>query len=603
MGVSVGVLRRADPRPPIEPAFDAMAVINANRTAYLALTGNHFSLELGAKTCFDHKRNKVVIGVQQLAELGVDKQLELSFITLHELGHLKELRDDPDGYLGLIRRCKTDPDGALIFRLYNSLMDIYVNRNTANKAPLFLEGSEEFSPLVKDLYLNKAFANHDMSNDPYAEQYAHYLLLVGMGVSRAYTVSEPVREIIDRGLVFLGKQYSYEEFIKTFLVPVPGCELGDSWRATIGERDALIRATILPLYKQLLERDKSEGRESLPDDPVSTSPGGDPGITREITLEEMEDLLGAIKELQEQETMTSQEREKRDLHRQAREIAEKAGVANPKDFADRLVRVQPIVDQLVKELLKIKVPSKQEVRMLTSYSTEGVLDVSEAIRKFSKVQRDPLHADVLRQERMQRMVEKAPINMRLCVLPDLSGSMIGCLEGLRDNVVALAATVATLCEIHKRKRSGIASELAIYGFDDQLHEILDPIPHAALYNVAAAYERIGAFGSTCEYLALEHLHKVLKRIEAKNGGGREVQRVVNIAISLTDGDTELDNRSIKAKEELLKQGVECFGVFLRPSAFSGTTFRKIWGDRGYEVNSVTELPTVITKIKSRIMGS
>jgi hypothetical protein len=80
--------------------------------------------------------------------------------------------------------------------------------------------------------------------------------------------------------------------------------------------------------------------------------------------------------------------------------------------------------------------------------------------------------------------------------------MDSCIDGLRDNVVALGAAVATLCDIHKRKKSGIVSELAIYGYDHNLHEILDPIPNASLREVAASYQRIDALGGTHEYLVV-----------------------------------------------------------------------------------------------------
>ena len=301
--------------------------------------------------------------------------------------------------------------------------------------------------------------------------------------------------------------------------------------------------------------------------------------------------------------MTPKERAAQNLHRQAVEIAEAAQAKDPQDFAERRVRVEPIVQELVKEFLSIRVPSKELRQVLRSYSTEGVLHVPESIRKFGKVQRDPEHAEVMRRERVDRVTEKAPVNLRICLLPDLSGSMTRCIDGLRDDVVALAAAVATLCDIHKRKKSGIVSELAIYGYDDKLHEILDPIPNASLREVAASYQQIDALGATYEYLALEHLHKVLGRLAAREKKDPNAKRTINIAISLTDGVTQAPERSIEAKNALVKEGTECFGVFLKSSGEDPDTFDTIWGDRGYKIDSVEELPGVIAKIKTRIMAT
>jgi hypothetical protein len=147
------------------------------------------------------------------------------------------------------------------------------------------------------------------------------------------------------------------------------------------------------------------------------------------------------------------------------------------------------------------------------------------------------------------------------------------------------------------------SELAIYGYDHNLHEILDPIPNASLREVAASYQRIDALGNTHERLALEHLHRVLGRLAARDKKDPNAKRTINIAISLTDGETQESDRSIDAKNALLKEGAECFGVFLKSSGVSPETFDKVWGDRGYKIDSVEELPAVIAKIKDRIMAT
>jgi hypothetical protein len=617
LNVSMTTDNRSESGDPSDSTLDVLAIVKANRSAYLALTGNRFSVEFGERTCFDHTNLKVIIGAEQLATLGIREQRELHFIILHELGHLKEFKDDTDSFLSLIRSFNKFPDGEEIFHLYNAVMDIYVNHNTANKAAVFSDGQGGFSDLVKDIYLTKAFPEHDLSGLSLSSQYAINLLLLGMGVARAYTVSEQVRDVFKAGLSFCGKHYGYDQFIETFLVPAIGQQKNDYWQGTIGQRDAVIRATILPIFQELLNRDKANGVPGPQPRQGSGGPlGGDPSkegpptpgrgplvsypITHSFTPKELETILDSLADLAKQENMTPEDKARKDLHRQATQIAQAAKSRDASDFADRLVRVQPIVHRLVNEFLAIRSESRSHTRALSKYSTEGILDVPEAIRKFGKVQRDPANADVMRVESAAHSIDNSPMNLRLCLLPDVSNSMQPSIDGLKDNVIALAAAVATLCSIHKLQNSGIVSELAIYGFDHMLHEIQDPVPDASLQHVASSYERIMACGGTREFVALEHLSSVLARLaseDRRKGTGRET---VNIAISLTDGDTEDPDRTIEAKDALLRHGVKCFGVFLRSKVSNGDTFRTIWGDRGYEISSVDKLPEVIAAIRARI---
>jgi hypothetical protein len=573
-----------------------LEVIRANRSVLLSLTGNHFSLELGQQTSFDYNRRRVIIGQEQLMHMGVRERNELLFITLHELGHLKEFMDDPDGYLKLVESCKHPPHGGQIFELYNCLMDIYVNRNAANKAAVFQNGPE-YSALVKDLYLTKAFPVHDLTQLPLAKQYANYLLLTGMGVQRAYTVSPEIKEIFDQGIV-LGSTMTYQEVIESFLVPALGRQKDSRWQATIGQRDVLIQKLILPIYLKLIEQDEREGRG--PKQQSGDGDRGGPEITKHLSPDEAQELLEAIRSIIKEERLTTAERAQRDLERQAYQMAEAANLENPSDFAERMCRVQPTVDRLVRAFLEFRAPSTTRIRRLSHHSTQGILDVPEATRKFGQILRDPKNAEVMRQERMVVAKEKTPINIRTCLLPDLSGSMSPCLEGLRDNVIALAAAGATLCQIHKHRQSGIVSELAVYGFESALHEILEPRPDASLIDVAEAYQHIKAMGGTLEYLALEHVLQKLPEFKARDSRRGGDDKVVNLILSLTDGDTERSSRSIDAKLQLLQAGCEPFGIFLRSSGPSGATFREIWGDRGYEINAVEELPTTIQEILRRI---
>ena len=150
---------------------------------------------------------------------------EIDYIICHELGHLKELYNDPEGYGRIIAEGdRADGLGQVYFRLYNCLMDIYVNTNTAQRFPLY-RGSEPnaFAPIVNELYAQKLFPDKNLQSNPLSIQFSDYLLLLAMGVADQYQVSPEATEALSTPFTdHSGQNYSTQELVDTFLRPIPG---------------------------------------------------------------------------------------------------------------------------------------------------------------------------------------------------------------------------------------------------------------------------------------------------------------------------------------------------------------------------------------------
>jgi hypothetical protein len=592
--------------------LDYKATVRGFHDAYLSLTGNRFRVEVGNTTTFVPERRTIVIGEQGLRELGVNDPFELHFIILGQLWNLREFRGDTAGYLKLVESCNQDPQGQMIFELYRVVMDIYANRGAANRAAVLSEASGEFAPLIKELYLTKLYPEHDLTELPLAGQFLLYMLLSDAGIAKAYTVSEPIKAIFDTKLQCLGQEFTIPEFVREYLHPVLGADRANGWQGTIGQRKTVVDRYLLPIFKSLLRPNEkldlpimsgySLQSEGLQDGKPGDKEGGSGDIELYSTpdIGDLSGMLECIQQDQLEMSQSAKERANSDLARQARGIAKAAKLKDPGDFVERLQRLNPTINYLVDVLQRIKLPAPVQIKESTRCSTRGDLSIPEVIRKFGKVMRDPESADVYLQRVTRKKIQQEPVNLRLFICPDLSGSMSSCIEGLRDNVVALSAAVASLCAMNRSRGTGVVSELAVYGYDGQLHKILDPVPDASLKEVASAYQYLNARGGTCEYLALERVWEMMAEIAGQGTARKYNRSTVNISLTITDGDTTDSGRTEAARAKLLSGGVEAFGVFLKSSGSYGKTFKDIWSDRGYELDSVSELPRIVGQIVQRV---
>lgn len=536
-------------KPVSDPSKDLTQRLGSSQAVYESIAALPFKFKPGERTSFDHTSQTVIIGVKQLEQLGITKQGIVDFIVLHELGHFKELNDDPEGYKKVIEEgSRADGLGKAYFGFYNALMDIYVNTNTKNRAPLYGGGGggggEEFSLDVKECYREQLFKERDFTDQPHSTQYAHYLLNLGMGVASDITVSPEVRGAINQGAVLYGQKLSTQDIIDTYLRPALGFHSSKSWQATIGQRKIVIDQTLRPIFEKLVKLDQEQKR-----DPNQSHPGDMEGF--EASPDDLKRAVDEVLRRKVEANKSAQEKAQDNRAKDAKDLASK--YLNPEeanDLAETLRRVEPTARELVqlfKSIIKSGFEYKREEQGHFKQGTK--LDMQKAISQWGKIATVPDQARVMTRDVYEEVLKSNPTEVRVWLVPDLSGSMDGDIELVRDLAVSFATALQTLSAGAKLGQHTLRGSLSITGFNDNAIEVLPLTKDPTLEDIAKGYKKLKAGGGTSEHLALLKVLEEIKR-EPPN------ESRVDIVIGITDGDTDEPTESHQAVLELERLGVK-----------------------------------------------
>ena len=132
---------------------------------------------------------------------------------------------------------------------YNSLDDIWVNNSVSRKAASFERGTEGGKE-IESLYKEKLFPGFDYSKgESRHRQFINKLLRDDNVPDEQCVVLPDVEEALNRKIQFGGKSYTAKELIATFIKPRTGRD------TKAGERYAILRRTLEPIFKELLAKD------------------------------------------------------------------------------------------------------------------------------------------------------------------------------------------------------------------------------------------------------------------------------------------------------------------------------------------------------------
>ena len=524
------------------------------------LTALPFTFRFGANTAFDHTKREVIIGVEQLAKMGITDPREVAFIVIHELGHFKEMVDDPEGYKKVINEGKRgDGLGKAYFRFYNALMDIYVNTNTRNKTSAY--GGEDFSPEIKDLYRERVFPSRDLRDLPLSTQFSYYLLNAGMGVAGDLTVSPEVSEKLNQPITLYGATYTVESVIENFLRPAIGMRNTKEWQATISQRKVVIDKTLKPIFEELIKKDQENSS-----DPNQGSPSGDlEGM--EATPEELEKAVDEVLRQKAEGNKSAEEKAQDERSKAAEDLAKKhLSPEEAKDLADTSRRVRPAIVELVnlfKQIVDETVDYKK--REQGFFKKGSALNIGRAISQFADIAHG---AQVMTRNVYEEVRTSMPQEVRVWLCLDLSGSMESDRKLLRDLSVTFAGALQTLSVGAKMGQHSLRGSLGIVGFNDQAIEVLPLTKDPTYEDIAKAYQHLAPAGGTSEHHALQKVVDAIKVDPPSEGR-------VDIVVGVTDGDT-----SDPMASHALVCELEGLGVKLAAFQFS----------RGYVAPDVKKTP-------------
>lgn len=575
--------------------------VRGKAVAYEHTAGLPFEVRAGDRTAFDHTTDPgtVILGVTQLSELGITSQSEVDFVIIHELGHFLELSQDPDGYRSVINEGnRSDGLGQSYFRFYNACLDIYVNRNTSQRAPVYGDGRGNFSQEVRDLYTTKLFRERDLTSLPKSTQYSYALLNIGMGVGDDLQVSPEVRAALDEPIKHLGNQRSTKEIIETYLIPVIGIRAQSEWRATVSERKSVIDKIFRKRFEALIEIDKKEGQ-----DPNRGSASGDlEGV--EPSVDALDKATKVIEKIREEaskspEQRASDQREK-SVQNQAREHLNEQ---EAQDFAKTHRKVYPLileVAKILKEIVKEEIEHRKAQQGF--YASGQHLNIGEAVERFHDIRKNPTQARVLERDVYSEVVTEQPQHVRIWGIFDLSGSMQGDIQLVRELSVIFAGAVQTLTLGAELQQHSLRGSFAAIGYNDDAFQILALKEGLTYGDIVRAYKELNAGGGTYEAPALKMASEQLSQLERD-------ENVVDIVVAITDGETSGESESKTEVEKLNSLGVKLLAFqfgrgyivpdskptqdeirqeesfpLLKPEPESGT-FGRIWGEHGYQLRS------------------
>lgn len=600
---------KEDMDPALKAYMDELdAYLDKNRHVFESLSRQlGFGIRFGEKTAFDHKNNNVIIGVMQLYEWGIKSEAVIDFLVSHELGHFKELTDDPEGYMSVIAEGDRDDNlGGAYFRFYNCLMDIYVNTNTRNKAPVYsrLDGSAYFSEEIESLYRDILFNSQGSglfevkgselrpaATEPLSTQYSDYLLNLGMGTEDCITLSPEVKAIVDAPLKLYGKEYTHRELINTFLRPAIGLRKTKLWQATISQRKTIIDQTLRPNFEKLINIDVARGANPNPSDSLGdfeVSPD-DLKKAAEVTIDRKTEANRSDKEKQEDERKD-----------QAKNIGRNNGLseAEAKNFAEKLSKMQPFINDVVKLLQMCRFKTSEWVKQEQGHYRTGVsLDIVKAISEFSKIQNAPWQARVMKREFYQQEQDLHPKMIRLWLVPDFSGSMADDLSFLQDLTIGFAGALATLSTSKELGQSDLGGALAIIGFHGDAVEAVKMTDGVTLADIAKGWGNVKADGSsTSDHVALEEVLKQVKDLP-------DEEDAINLVVEITDGATSDPGESLKAVKALREHAVTPFAYRIARGGFEGgkAAFNSIWNSEGHSDGvTVKNAAEVLVDIRQRL---
>jgi hypothetical protein len=515
-----------------------------------------FWIEFGEATCWDHERKTIVLAVKDFIGKGLDLSPSmLDYLILHELGHMKELYEDPDGYQDVIDT-GLEKYGNAAFRLYNCLMDVYVNSNTAQSAPIY-GSTNQSSNEVKLFYHDQAFRNRDFQRQPHALQFAHHLLNLGMGIADDIVLSPEVQERIDRGVIDpSGNQISYQDFLDLYMRPAIERESGDLWQGLVSQRKRIIDRLIRPDFEQFLSNDIASGRAIVVPSHA--------GVGTLMSPQSLKKIVDDAKRVKKEGKPSSADRQR---EQQLRDIGKdlEMPVSTVNDFISTFNRMQPTINSLAKVWDELRFVGEHRSIGKDGYYARGIdLDVQRVVGQFPQILHSPENALIMyrRVPKDERIPIPRQFNLRIII--DTSGSMACIQQQVRETAVALGASLYVKNQEAALRGDAIACGFEVHRFSGDSKNILPCTNKITVRDLMSWYPEVTMGGGTSDHFALMTINNSItgEAIE-RIGSGSQVE----IVIEITDGDTSNPGATKEQIKILEKKGVLVGAINLSNSSY------------------------------------
>lgn len=565
----------------ISPPTPIAPVIEGKIQTYEALIrrGGFRMKPTDGPTCFDHSTWTAKIGFSQLDALGIrgHHNQKIDYIVLHELAHFLQLMSDPVKYKEIINEgTRADGLGKVYFRLYNALLDVFVNLHSCHVAPIHRQSGEcMLSKEAQSLYRDHLFSERDLRKAPLCVQFQDYLLLGGLGllnpeVEKAdpkgpYQFSPEVLEVCDNPIQGVGgiKYRNAAEAAKSIMWDGV-FEYGTGqiqWPEMLSTQKYAIDAVLRPLFEQFLTLDQKNGTK-IPDDI-----GGD--LSNPTSLDNIDKIIEGVAERNKSpaERAQDQAREQIAEHTQNQAVAD--------SFYQLLKEVAGTTEEFFNLWNRLR--EKKITMMKTSEprKMQGALSIDDVIEGFGDVQSRPHEAQVFDLERVEPHVTYQPRVIQLYLVLDLSTSMDTHLNQIKRMFTAIGASCARFNNECIVSHTPQEMELVIMGYSDDHIPIADCGALAHIGKLVAPFAKIATVSGTSSHFTLRKLADLLKQEQ-------HTADTLRMVIELTDGDTSKPDESKEAIDDMRLAGARVCGVKINGAVVADAPPHAMWRNRDDE---------------------
>lgn len=591
----------------------------AGDTSLQFKASDHFSIDL--------KKGIVNLASDWFVKQGYSRS-EIIWAISHEIAHFRDLAADPNRmmenfeYIGkkaketgaiIAQRYeaetgeRADPQSAehaahrIHHTFYNIFDDVFVNNAVARRAPRYERGTEGGNAIA-DLYRNKLFPESDYTKLPRHLQFLYAILRDEMVTDESVSISEEVREILERPVRHERNTYTARELVEKFLKPQ---SIADT---KAGNRYALLRKLIEPQFEDLLKRDINDWK------PEKQSPmqrmlsrnkgkGNDPFKGEYDKFDERNPdqfSEGEVEKWVKNEEVEAQKKEtphKDEAQERAKEAQKKMDeewCKKEKVRRDQLQEFRGIEHSIAPYLVELSAlwqrivygQSRGTNRQIKSGFRSGVdLDINRVVQEWPEiVHGQGSEAHVMRRMTTLEAMIQQPEVIRLRILADVSGSMNDDvkLPVLRQTVALLLSSLHEFQTHLNRSRSvtktkmHVETEVWTFGHRAMLVKPRSGAPgegeRAAMIRTVMGLDADEA--DTRDYLGLEKIRRSLAQSEKQSIADKKTLDIVFLITDGGSGDPQIARQEL---DQLLEQGVVVRGFQIGDvMSMEKESFTNVW---------------------------
>jgi len=525
---------------------------------------------------------------------------------------------------------------------YNIFDDINDNNNVSRKVSAFEEETEGGQE-TKNLYQEKLFAKNDYSELPLHLQFVYKLIREEMVKDEKVVVSEEVQNILEKKILFQGKEYLPTEIVEFFIKPRKGRE------TLANQRYFVLKKTLEPIFQELVRRDLEKwdpqkpekqdrkGKGESGEGSGSANPfekdyqeykennpdqidGGEIEKWAKKSEQTKNDQKAKEAQVQAEENKTAEERAKNRQEKMDKIWCEKNKINYNilQQFRKIEAEVEPYLQDLSNLWQKIIFGTSRKIERGVEghFKTGTELDVQKAIEEWPNISEKKLDdVRIMKRTVSKEVLIQKPELIRVRLVGDMSGSMNAAKKKiLQQCFVLLLSSLREFNNHLNLTRSQTKSKLEVdtegWVFGSEAQKVKRLRSEAGMEDeqveIVRIFEKLqSANGMTHDEKALLQIKDSLSGVDLEKIAQ---EKIMEIVFEITDGgssDAEATSEVVSLLENA-KVIVKAFQIG-NTSVEEKKTFNEVWNvgrtEKLGEIvgeNIENLLPAVAEALKSRL---